>query len=333
MDGGPADGVLRGGQVELGLLIRGDRSWRDTLAIARHAEATGWDSLWYPDHFMPFAGALDLPYNEGWTAVAALAALVPRVRIGHMVSCIGYRHPAVTAKMAAGIDQISGGRFVLGLGSGSQANEHHAYGLPFPPLRERMERLAEACAIVRGLFDQSRTTFRGRYFSVEDAPLEPKGVGWPIPLLVGTNGPRRGLRIVAEHANEWNFAGSAGEFASMRKVLFERCEEIGRDPASIRQTVLTTLQLTEDEDAPPLRYFGLETPTLSGSAEALALALRAYAQAGCDELVIGDMSFGEDASSIRGGMERFREEVLGRLQFDPEFLRLKRRDRWRGEGD
>src|SRR3954447_2179056 len=125
--------------------------WKDVLATAEHAERTGWDGVWVADHFMPLED-LSGATHECWTAMAALAAAVPRVRIGALVSGNTYRHPAVVAKMAAGIDIISGGRLVLGLGAAWQENEHQLYGIPFPPLAERLRRLEEACQVIKGLF-------------------------------------------------------------------------------------------------------------------------------------------------------------------------------------
>jgi alkanesulfonate monooxygenase SsuD/methylene tetrahydromethanopterin reductase-like flavin-dependent oxidoreductase (luciferase family) len=126
-------------------------SWEDLLDIARHAEATGWDGIWIADHFMPNTADAVGPTNECWTTVAALAASVPRVRLGTLVTGNTYRHPAVLAKMAANVDMISGGRLVLGLGSGWQENEHSAYGIPFHTIGGRLNRLDEACQVIRSL--------------------------------------------------------------------------------------------------------------------------------------------------------------------------------------
>src|SRR5688500_4097635 len=164
--------------------------WDDILDVAQHAEATGWDGVWIADHFMPNEADPSGPTNECWTLLAALGAAVPRVRLGALVTGNTYRHPAVLAKMAATVDQVSGGRIVLGLGAGWQENEHAAYGIPFFTTRERLERLEEACEIVKGLFSQPRTSFEGRHYTLRDAPLEPKPVQDPLPLLVGGGGEK-----------------------------------------------------------------------------------------------------------------------------------------------
>ena len=125
------------------------------------AEAAGWDGVWFSDHLMPSSGDPCTPVNESFTTLAGLAATVPRLRIGHLVAGNTYRHPALVAKMAAGIDRISGGRFVLGLGAAWQQSEHDVYGIPFPYTPERMARLDEACRVLRSLLDNETTTFDG----------------------------------------------------------------------------------------------------------------------------------------------------------------------------
>ena len=146
-------------------------SWSELLSLIQNIEATGWDGIWLSDHFMPDEGDNTGEYNEAWTTLAALAATVPRVRLGVLVSGNTYRHPAVLAKMAATVDIISGGRLVLGLGAAWQKNEHVAFGIPFYTVSERLRRIEEACQVIRSLFDNVNTTFQGRYYQLKDAPL------------------------------------------------------------------------------------------------------------------------------------------------------------------
>lgn len=183
-------------------------SWDETLELCRHAEATGWDTIWYADHFMPNVADPVGPTNESWTFVSAIAATVPRVRIGHLVNGNTYRYPPVTAKMAAGVDQISGGRFILGLGAGWQENEHAAYDIPFFDMPERLRRLDEACQIITGLFNDEKTTVDGRYYQIADAPLNPKPVQSPLPIMIGGGGEKVTLKITAKYTNEWNVWGT-----------------------------------------------------------------------------------------------------------------------------
>ena len=150
--------------------------WDEIVSLVRHCEETGWDGVYFADHFMPNTadGApADGPAHECWATLAGLAVAVPRLRLGSLVSGNTYRHPAVLAKMATTIDHLSGGRVVLGIGAGWQENEHRAYGIPLPPVRERLDRLDESCQVILGLLRQPRTTFAGRYYQLTDAPSTP----------------------------------------------------------------------------------------------------------------------------------------------------------------
>ena len=146
----------------------------EVMSLGRHVEQTGWDGIWYADHFMPNAEDTSQPTPEAWTTLSALAASVPRIRLGTLVTGNTYRHPAVLAKMAATVDHISEGRVVLGLGSGWQENEHTAYGIPFYSVNGRLRRLAEACQIIKALYREESVTFDGEYYQLKNAPLQPK---------------------------------------------------------------------------------------------------------------------------------------------------------------
>ncbi len=175
-------------------------SWEEILGLCRHIESTGWTGIWIPDHFMPpergygnepnpgHDPELD-PVLEGWSLIAALAGLIPRVRLGVLVSGNTYRHPAVLAKMAATIDHISGGRHILGLGTGWQENEHRRYGIHLPTPSELSDRLEEAAAVISGLFSPARrVSVEGAHYQLTEAPLEPKPIQNPMPLLIGGEG-------------------------------------------------------------------------------------------------------------------------------------------------
>src|SRR5215468_7803533 len=145
------------------------QTWPNVLNLWRHLESTGWDLACVSDHFMPNTKDREGAVLESWSTLSALAALVPRMRVGTIVLGNTYRYPAVVAKMAAQVDIISGGRLLLGLGAGWQQNEHEAYGIPFYTMRERLERLDEACAVIRSLWTERRSTFKGRYYQLSDA--------------------------------------------------------------------------------------------------------------------------------------------------------------------
>jgi F420-dependent oxidoreductase-like protein len=275
--------------VHFSVWPKANQPWADILEVAQHAEQTGWDGVWIADHFMPSTPPIDGPMHEVWSLVSGLVGEVPRVRIGTLVLGNLYRHPAVVAKMAASLDHVSGGRVVLGLGAGWQENEHVAYGLPFPPVAERLGRLDEACAIVKGLFANERTTFAGRYYELQDAPLEPKPLQDPLPLLVGGGGERVTLRIVAQWADEWNTWGTPDVLARKIQILERHCSSLGRDPATIRKSA----QAIVVPDAP-----GIETvpapgfPQIAGTAAELREQLTRYADAGVDEFIVSDSSAG-----------------------------------------
>jgi F420-dependent oxidoreductase-like protein len=183
---------------------------------------------------------------ESWSTLSALAALVPRIRLGTIVLGNTYRHPAVVAKMAAQVDIISGGRLILGLGAGWQENEHEAYGIPFHTMRERLERLDEACHVIRSLWTSRRSTYAGRYYRLSDAPLDPKPVQTPHPeLMIGGGGERVTLRIVATHADHWNVWGGPRVLAQKGAVLDAHCAAVGRDPMRITRSGNMALLITD----------------------------------------------------------------------------------------
>jgi F420-dependent oxidoreductase-like protein len=221
--------------------------WADVLALWRHAEATGWDAACVTDHFMPNTPDAVGDTLECWTTLAALAALVPRLGVGTIVSGNTYRHPAVLAKMAAQVDVVSGGRLICGIGAGWQENEHRAYGIPFYSLGERLGRLEEACRVLKALWGEDRAGFRGRYYALEDAPLMPKPVQRPHPeLMVGGGGEKVTLRIAARHADHWNTWGGPEILARKGRILEEHCAAVGRDPKSLVRSANMLVRITDD---------------------------------------------------------------------------------------
>src|SRR5499425_784646 len=224
----------------------GGQTWDGVVELWKHLEATRWDIACVTDHFMPNTKEREGAMLESWSTLSALAALVPRLRVGTIVLGNTYRHPAVVAKMAAQVDIISGGRLLLGLGSGWQQNEHDAYGIPFYTMRERLERLDEACQVIRSLWAERRTTFQGRYYQLSDAPLDPKPVQQPHPeLMIGGGGERVTLRIVAKHADHWNVWGGPAVLARKSAILEEHCSKVGRDSKTIDRSVNMVLLITD----------------------------------------------------------------------------------------
>ncbi len=227
----------------------GNQTWAGVLEFWRHLEATGWDVACVTDHFMPNTKEREGAMLESSSTLAALAALIPRMQVGTIVLGNTYRHPAIVAKMAAQIDIISGGRLLLGLGAGWQQNEHEAYGIPFYTMRERLERLDEAAEVIKSLWTQRRSTFKGRYYQLSDAPLDPKPVQTPHPeLMIGGGGEKMTLRTVARHADHWNVWGGPGVLTRKGKILDEHCAAVGRDPRHIRRSVNMSLLITDSKD-------------------------------------------------------------------------------------
>src|SRR5438477_125141 len=212
----------------------GNTTWDTVLDLWRHAAASGWDAACVTDHFTPNAPDGVRDTMECWTTLAALAAVVPKMRLGTIVSGNTYRHPAVLAKMAAQVDVISGGRLICGIGAAWQQNEHEAYGIPFYTVAERLARLDEACQVLKALWTQDKSTFKGRYYQLSDAPLAPKPVQRPYPeVMIGGGGEKVTLKIAARHADHWNVWGGPETLARKGAILDAHCRAAGRDPKPI----------------------------------------------------------------------------------------------------
>jgi len=242
-------------------------SWDDVLTFARNAERLGFDSLWAIDHFVGIPDP-SVPIFEAWTTLAALATATERIRLGHQVLCVGFRHPPLLAKMAATLDHASGGRFILGLGAGWNEEEFKSYGLTFPSIISRLSQLDEALAIIRKLWTEEPVSYFGEQFHVEDAYCRPRPLQQPHPpILVGGSGEKVLLKIVAEHADIWNNMGWAHSLLPHKiEVLRRHCESFKRDPNEIEisQQLLTTIGTTETEANVARERVCAELPFLSG---------------------------------------------------------------------
>lgn len=285
--------------------------FNDVLELARHVESTGWDGLWYADHFMPNAEDTSTPWPEAWITLAALAQ-VPRLRLGTLVTGNTYRHPAVLAKMAATLDHISDGRVVLGIGSGWQENEHKQYGIPFYTVSERLKRLDEACQVIKSLFSETKSNFNGKYYQLEDASLEPKPVQSPLPLLIGGGGEQVTLKITAKYADEWNVWGTVETLRHKMAVLDQHCADIGRDPKSIKRTAVALLFMSEDNGfLEKMRSAELQQAAIIGTPAEVKEIVADYAAAGVDELIVPDFTLGPREQKI-ATLDTFITEVAGR---------------------
>ncbi len=228
-----------------------DTTYGEMLAVWREAEAIpAIEHAWLFDHYAPINGHLDGPCLEGWTALAAFAAVTTRLRLGLMVTGNTYRHPAVLTKIAITTDVISGGRLDFGIGAGWNVYEHESMGLSLYPPGERIRRLDEACEIYKLLCTQHLTDFDGRYYQLKGARSEPKPIQQPYPpITIGGGGEQLTLKVVAKHADIWNFAGGPVEtFTHKVEVLHGHCAAVGRDPEAIELSVQVPVQY-DDFDA------------------------------------------------------------------------------------
>ncbi len=262
--------------------------WGRILALAQHAEQAGFDSLWFPDHFLFPRGDLGLnpdgtPMGEReaasgfwdcWTMMAAIAAAVPRVELGTLVACTGFRNPGVLVKIVDTLDEISGGRVILGVGGGDSGYEHHVMGISY---ENRISRFEEALKIIHGYFHEGIVNFEGEHFSAHDLERRPAGPrpNGP-PILIGALGTgKRMLRLTAQYADQWNGTinrRSRPEYvAPLRDAIDAACIQHGRDPA----TLVRTLSL-----GAAVAGRTLPGEPITGSPEEMAETLRAFAREG-----------------------------------------------------
>jgi F420-dependent oxidoreductase-like protein len=220
---------------------RPEEAWRRTVDLAQQAEALGFESLWVFDHFHTVPEPTDEITFESFSVLTALAMATERVRLGHMVVCTGFRNPALTAKLSSTIDVISGGRFELGIGAGWKEDEWRAYGYGFPALAERIDALGDHLEVIHAMLRPGRATYEGRYAQVRGAINEPKGLQQPrIPIIVGGNGERRIAGYAIKYGDELNYVFlEPDEIVERMASVRARCEEEGRDPASLRFSLYT----------------------------------------------------------------------------------------------
>jgi len=217
-------------------------AWRRTTEVARQADELGFESIWLFDHFHTVPRPTDEITFESFTTLAALAAITERVRLGHIVICTAFRNPALTAKMISTMDTISGGRMELGIGAGWKKDEWDAYGYGFPETPERLARLGDDLGVITAMLagdKKQQATFEGTYSHVRNARNIPKPIQQPrVPIMVGGNGPNVTWRLAAKHADELNVDGmSPADVAKALPVVRGRCEEIGRDPDTLKISV------------------------------------------------------------------------------------------------
>ena len=235
-----------------GSQLNNGSSWQQLLDVATAMDAGRWHSLWVFDHFVPpMAGADEtLDCFEGWSLLGGLAAATRRVRLGNLVTGNTYRNPALLAKMAATVDQMSGGRLEFAIGAGWHQREHEAYGWDFPSMKERSDRLEEACAVIKALFSsEGPVSYSGHYYRLVNAPFAPRCAQAPhAPIMVGGGGEKRTLRTLARYGDVMNVSGSPAQVAHKIEVLARHCGDLGRNPEEITKTVMIPVALVDDPE-------------------------------------------------------------------------------------
>lgn len=261
--------------------------WPEYTAMAKAAEQVGFDSLWLGDHLLYRGdGRGERGPWEVFTSLAALAAATEHIHLGPLVACTAFHPPALIAKMATTIDEVSGGRFVLGLGAGWNRTEFEAFGLPYD---RRVERFGEAYSIIEELVSGRRVSHRGRHWSTDDAVLLPtssRPTG-RLPIMIGSNGERV-LRMTLPTADAWNtwftdFGNQPERFAELTERVTRLSIEVGRDPDAIDRSACVFVLLDRASEE---RSIDAETPPIEGTDARIASALTEIAEAGADEIII-----------------------------------------------
>ena len=298
-------------------------SWDEISGAIGTMESGRWESIWFPDHFIPPAawkGAEDQPIFESWSLLAAVAGMTTKLRMGHMVSGNTYRNPGLVAKMATTIDQISQGRFILSVGAAWFKREHEAYGWDFPSLGERSNRFEEACQLIHELFTATGPVdFDGKYYTSDKAPLSPAAVQNPhIPIMIGGMGEKRTLRTLAKYGDIWNLDGFAvGKEENERyggmslqlykhkvEVIEKHCEDVGRDPSEIKYTISMPIKLSENTDETELFIDQVGSGTVAGTADYIIHRVGEFIEAGVDEIMFSPRPSNSES------LQRLDEEVL-----------------------
>lgn len=258
--------------------------WPEYVAMAQAAERARFDSIWVGDHLLYRGDGLHErgPW-EAWTLLAGLAAVTERATLGPLVACAGFHDPGMLAKLAATVDEISGGRLVFGIGAGWNQAEFDAFGFPYD---HRVSRFEEAFGIVRPLLAGERVTFDGSYWHAHDLVLLPEPAR-RVPIMAGSNSPRM-LSIILPHADAWNtwyddYGNSAEGFAELNATITDAARAAGRDPGEIARSACVLVAL---EGATQDRPYDKEAPPITGSPDRIAEHLRGLAEAGADEAII-----------------------------------------------
>jgi F420-dependent oxidoreductase-like protein len=282
--------------MRFAVMIEGqeDVGWDDWVALARTCERLGFEALFRSDHYGSVEGVRTRGALDAWATVCALAAITSDLRLGTLVSPATFRHPSVLAKNAVSADHISGGRIEVGLGTGWNEPEHRAYGFEFPDMKTRMDRLAEQVEIVTRSWQEGAFSFRGEHYAVEDLDALPKPVQQPLPLVMGGAAKPRGAALAARHAAEYNVVyASPDEARASRARLEAACRDAGRDPGTLRFSLMHGFVIGADEAALRRRAEQLGASLeeargrwLTGTPDEVVARLREYEAAGVERVML-----------------------------------------------
>lgn len=304
--------VPQGWRMDLVGIADPVEAYETMTRVAQLAEEVGFDSIWLYDHFHTVPDPTQELTFECWTSTAALARDTKRVRIGQMVTCNGYRNPALLAKMASTVDVLSHGRLDFGIGAGWYEHEYRAYGYEYPPAPQRLRYLREAVQIIRKMWTEEEAVFEGSYYHLQGAINQPKGAQKPhIPLLIGGAGEKVTLKLVAQYADACNINNH--DNAGLRRkldILRGHCERVGRDYQEIRRTVEYSVAVdrNQEEAERKAQERNIKPETgLVGTPGAIRQRLHELEEAGAQEVIV----YLQDAAQLES-IRLFGEECLVR---------------------
>ncbi len=270
-------------------------AYETMTSVAQTADETGFTSAWLVDHFHTIPQPSQEVTFECWTTTAALARDTKNIRIGQMVTCNGYRNPALLAKMASTVDVLSHGRLNFGIGAGWYEHEYRAYGYEYLDAPTRLRYLREAVQVILAMWTQEEAQFEGKYYQVRGAINQPKGVQKPhIPLLIGGGGEKVTLKLVAQYGDACNVSGDLATLRHKFDVIRQHCEAVGRDYNSIHRTTMTTCVISDTDeqalaklpDMVKARFGPAINDVLIGNPDTIRKRIAAYEEAGVQELLI-----------------------------------------------
>jgi F420-dependent oxidoreductase-like protein len=296
-------------------------TWQELASVWKTIDNAGYETAFGFDHFFPIFSDPSGPCYEAWVTLSALAVQTSKVEVGVLVTGNTYRNPAILAKMATTLDHACGGRLILGIGAGWFELEHTAYGIPFYTTAERIRRLDESVQIIKSLWTQPRTNFKGRYYEIKDAPAEPKPVRKPHPpILIGAAGEKLTLKVVAKHADIWNTFGSPALFRNKLQVLREHCATVGRNIDDIEVSWAGFAVVCDSENmkqevlrkaaaawARPLEE--MEQSALIGTLDEIRRRIDEFVEIGVTHFIVGARAPFDHAA-----LRRFADEVIPKFR-------------------